>query len=79
VYLDSSTLLPSFVNFSIHPDNNAGIDIPVEIQFSDYRMVNGAQVPFHIQKYVNGSLFFDFQSSSVVINSGISLSAFSAQ
>ena len=79
VYLDSSTSLPSVVDFRVHPDNNAGIDIPVEIRFSDYRIVNGAQVPFHIQKYVNGSLYFDFQSSSVVINSGVSPSAFSAQ
>ena len=79
MYLDSSTSLPSFVDFRVHPDNNVGMDIPVEIQFSDYRVVNGAQVPFHIQKYVNGSLLFDFQSSSVVINSGVSLSAFSAQ
>ena len=79
VYLDSSTLLPFAVDFDAHPDNNAGIDIPVEIQFSDYRTVNGAHLPFHIQKYVNGSLILDFQVSTIVLNSGVSSSTFSAQ
>jgi hypothetical protein len=79
LYLDSSTLLPATVDFSTHPDNNAGIDIPVEIQFSDYRTLNGVRLPFHIQKYVNGSLYLDFQVGSVLLNSGVSPSAFSVQ
>jgi hypothetical protein len=79
VYLDSATLLPSVMSFNIHPDTNAGIDLPVEIDFSDYRTVNGTQFPFHIQKYLNGSLFLDLQASSVVLNSGVSPSVFLVQ
>ncbi len=62
-FLDSTTLLPAAITFNIHPDNNALLDLPVEIRFSDYRVVSpsgvvaglqtGAvsspQIPFHIQ------------------------------
>src|SRR4029077_19138459 len=45
IYLDSTTLLPQSLSFDIHPDNDAGLNIPVVIQFSDYRSVNGSQIP----------------------------------
>jgi len=79
LFLDSNTLLPAAVTFNIHPDNNALVDIPVEIHFSNYQAVNGVQVPFHVQKYLNNSLILDFQATSVTLNSGLSASAFSAQ
>ncbi len=52
IYLDSGTLLPVALAFNIHPDNDAGLDIPLEMRFSDYRYVSGAQVAFHIQRRV---------------------------
>jgi len=79
IYLDSSTLLPVAMTFNIHPDNDASLDIPVEIRFSDYRAVNGAQVPFHIQKYLNNGLILDLQFQSVAFNTGLSASTFSVQ
>jgi len=79
IYLDSSTLLPLALTFNIHPDNDAGFDIPVEIRFSDYRAVNGAQVPFHTQKYLNNGLILDLQFQSAVLNTGLSASTFSVQ
>jgi len=78
-FLDSSTFLPSAIAFSIHPDDNALLDIPVEVQFSDYRAVNGAQVPYHVQKYLNNGLILDFQAQTVTFNTGLSASTFSAQ
>ena len=78
-YLDSATLLPSNIAFNVHADNNALLDIPVEISLSDYRAVNGIQVPFHIQKFFNGSLQLDIQLSTVSVNSGLQSSAFSVQ
>lgn len=78
-FLDSSSLLPAAICFNTHPDNNALIDIPVEIDFSDYRAVNGSQVPYHIQKYLNNSLSLDFQASSVTLNTGLSASTFNVQ
>jgi hypothetical protein len=77
-YLDSTTLLPATITFNIHPDNNELFDIPVQVTFSDYRLVNGVQVPFHIQKFINNSLVLDFQAQSVTTNSGLSPSVFAA-
>jgi hypothetical protein len=78
-YLDSTTLLPTALAFNTHPDNNELLDIPVEIAFSDYRSVNGVQIPFHVQKFLNNSLFLDFQVQNAAINSGLSASAFAIQ
>jgi hypothetical protein len=77
LFLDSTTLLPAAVDFNIHPDNNALLDIPVEIRFSNYTPVNGAQVPFHVQKYLNNTLILDFQATTVTFNSGLTASSFS--
>lgn len=78
-FLDSTTLLPTAISFNIHPDNNALLDLPVEVQFSDYRAVNGAQVPFHVQKFLNNTLLLDFQVQTVTLNSGLTSSALSSQ
>lgn len=71
IYLDATTLLPASITYNIHPDNNALIDIPVELRFSDYRQTNGAQIPFHIQKFINNTLAFDLQFQSAALNTGL--------
>lgn len=76
MYLDSSTLLPVALTFNIHPDDNALLDLPVEVRFSDYRLANGAQTPFHLQKFLNNSLTLDLQFQSVSLNTGLSPSHF---
>jgi hypothetical protein len=77
IFLDATTFLPSAIVFNIHPDDNALLDIPIEVRFSDYRAVNGAQVPFHVQKYLNNGLVLDFQAQSVTLNTGLAASSFS--
>ena len=79
LYLDSTTLLPVAIAFSVHPDDNTMFDIPVEIRFSDYRSTNGVQVPFHIQKFLNNTLQLDLQIQTVTLNSGLASSTFSVQ
>ncbi len=79
IYLDSSTLLPIAITFNVHPDNDAGLDIPVEVRFSDYRPVNGAQGPFRVQKFLNNGLVLDLQFQTVALNAGLSPSAFSLE
>lgn len=79
IYLDASTFLPVSLVYNTHPDNDAGLDLPVEISFSDYRVVNGAQVPFHMQKYLNGSLLLDLQFQSATFNTGLTASNFQVQ
>jgi hypothetical protein len=75
--LDASTYLPVALTFNAHPDNDAGTNIPVEIDFSNYQQVNGVQIPFHVQKFLNGPLFLDVTVQSAVVNSGVPPSAFS--
>jgi hypothetical protein len=77
-FLDSTTLLPVAIAFNTHADSSAIIDIPVEIDFSDYRPVNGNKVPFHIHKFLNNSLSVDFQANSVMLNSGLPVSVFNS-
>lgn len=76
IYLDSSTLLPAAFIFNTHPDNDASLDIPVEMDFSGYLAVNGAQIPFHVQKFINNGLALDLQFSNAVLNSGLPSTAF---
>jgi len=75
-FLDATTLVPAAATFNIHPDNDAGRDIPIEVQFSDYRNVNGAQIPFHVQKFLNNGLILDLQFSSAAVNTGLSATEF---
>jgi len=77
-FLDSTTLLPAAITFNIHPDDNALLDIPIEVRFSDYRAVGGSQVPYHIQKYLNNGLALDFQVQTVTLNSGLTASSFNS-
>jgi hypothetical protein len=79
LFLEANTLLPVALEFNIHPDNNAGLDIPVEVRFSDYRTVNGVQIPFHVQKFLNNSLMLDIQLQTATLNSGLAASAFAIQ
>jgi hypothetical protein len=67
LFVDAATGLARALQFSGHPDGDAGIDISTEIRYSDYRVVNGVSVPFHIQKFINESLVVDLQVSSVQV------------
>jgi hypothetical protein len=78
-FLDSTTFLPSAVTFNIHPDNDAGLDIPIEVRFSDYRAVKGVEVPFHVQKFLNNGLILDLQFNTAVLNTGLAASQFQVQ
>ena len=78
-YLDASSLLPIATTYNIHPDDDAGTDIAVEVDFSDYKLSNGVLVPFRIQQFVQGSLTLDIAVNNVALNSGLPDSDFSIQ
>ena len=78
-YLDPQTLLPSVTTFNEHRDNDQTTNIFVEVMFSDYRNVNGASLPYHIQKFLNNNLVLDIQLSSTAFNSGIADNNFNVQ
>lgn len=76
LYLDPKSLLPLALDFNTHPDNDLNQNIPIEIQFGDYRPVSGVQVPFRIQKFLQGTLTLDFTVAQAAVNSGVSTSTF---
>jgi len=78
VYLDPISYLPQAIAFYTHPDYAANVNIPVEVDFSNYHMVQGVQIPFRVQRFVNGSLFFDLTIQSVRLNTGLTSAAFSS-
>src|SRR5207249_11619003 len=79
LYIDAVTNLPTALVYNTHPDKNLAQDIPVEVRFSDYRLVDGVQVPFQIKKYLNRTLVLDVQISSAAVNSGLSASSLDLQ
>jgi hypothetical protein len=79
LYFDVQSSLPVAVKFNIHPDNNAAIDIPVEVKYSNYQSVGGVMVPFHVQQFIQNSLHVDIQLTNANLNSGLTTSQFQVQ
>lgn len=75
LYLDTATLLPVAATFNTHPEHDLGRDIPVEMRFLNYRNVNGAQVPFRVQEYLNRMLVLDLEFETAELNTGVPTSA----
>ena len=76
IYFDPQSFLPLVLDFNTHPDSDAGTNLPVEIQFGNFQNASGALVPFHIQKYLQGTLTLDLVVTKVAINSGVPQSEF---
>ena len=76
IYLDSTTNLPVAIGFNVHPETNAGLDLPLEVQFSGWQPVNGIQVPSRIQKFLQGSLTLDLSGVTISVNTGLPQSDF---
>jgi hypothetical protein len=79
IYLDSVSFLPVAFTFNVHPDGDASTNIPLEIDFSNYKTVNGVQIPFHVQRLISGGLALDIVVTSAVVNSGLSDVPFAIQ
>ena len=58
-------------------DDDASTNIAVEIDFSNYQLVNGILVPFHITKVWQGNPLLDFTVTNMAVNSGLPDSLFS--
>jgi hypothetical protein len=66
--LNPTSLLPAVLAYSVRPDNGAPLAIAVEAHYSDYHDVNGVQIPFTIQRYVNGSLQLQISVRTAQVN-----------
>jgi hypothetical protein len=78
-YLSASSYLPLAVVFNLHPDNDDLTDIPVEIDFGQYQVIGGVQIPYQIEELLNGTPYLNITIQSAVLNSGLSQGDFSAQ
>ena len=76
LYLDATTFQPVALDFNIHPNNDAGTNIPAEIRFGAYQQFNGVWAATRIQKYVQNTLLLDLTVTGVAVNSGVSASVF---
>jgi hypothetical protein len=52
------------MDFNVHPDDNAAVNIPVEIRFSNYVESGGVWQPAKIEKYLNSTLILTLQANS---------------
>jgi hypothetical protein len=66
--LDPTSFLPAVLAYSVLPDSGAQTSVAIQVLYSNYQTVNGVQIPFHIQRYVNGSLQLDIFVSSAQSN-----------
>lgn len=66
VGLDPTTLLPSLIEYVIHPDASPMSTVTVDVSFANYVLQNGVKIPQSIQRRINGALDLDIviQSSS---------------
>jgi hypothetical protein len=79
LYLDQSSHIPLSASYAIHPDDDFTLDIPVEVRFSDYRIVSGVLVPQRVQRFMNGVLNLDLAITNTAVNPDISDTQFSLQ
>ena len=75
-YLDPVSFLPVSVDFNMHSDVDVNTSIPVEINFANYQQVNGIQVPFHMERMLNGGVVLDITITSAAFNTGLPDSLF---
>lgn len=68
IYINQATHLPVLVGFNLHLGAGALASVPVQVSFSNYQVVQNCPVPRHIQVYMNGSLAWDLQVTSAVLN-----------
>jgi hypothetical protein len=66
--IDPNTYLPAVLTYSVRPDNPSFPPIAFEVHYSDYRALNGVQIPFRIQRYLNGALELDITVESAQAN-----------
>lgn len=78
-YLDPNSYLPLGIVSNSHLDSDVNTNVPTETRFSNYQVVSGIEVPFHIQRLLNGSLMLDITVTSAQFNTGLPDSLFTLQ
>jgi hypothetical protein len=71
VLIDPSTYLPIALRSKVYPPKGFGGEFVQEVQFADFRNVNGVLVPFSMTETISGQRTWTFQADSIVLNSGL--------
>ncbi|MBS1823384.1 MAG: hypothetical protein JST61_15650 [Acidobacteria bacterium] len=66
--LDSATMLPRSLKYSLHPDSNSFSNVQVEVRYSNYKNISGVELPMHTERYVNGSLQLSIDIDSATVS-----------
>jgi hypothetical protein len=69
--IDPVTLTLSSIHTNTHPVNTLDVDIPVVVNFSDYRTINGLLAPFAVAEYVDGQQIWSLQVGQIQFNTGL--------
>ena len=77
--LDANSMLPILLSFAAHPEDDAGLDIAVDIGFSNYQKSNGVMFPQRVTRFLQNSVNFDITITSIDINSGLPDTDFTIQ
>jgi len=75
-FIDATTFQVVSISDMVHPEKITTIDIPHEMQFSDYQTVNGVVVPFSISELADGQHTYTIQLSQITFNTGLQDSDF---
>ena len=67
LYLDTKAGLPVGLEFSIHPDNDAGTNIPVRVEYSQFKTSSGIQMPSRVQEYLQNTPLLDITFTSKTV------------
>jgi len=76
IYLDAQSLLPVALAFNTHPDNDLGLDLPVQVTFATYQVSSGMMAPSRIQSFLQNALLLDLTVTSTSANNGLAASDF---
>ncbi len=75
-YIDQTTSLVSKIQYLNFAENDSNVSEKVEVFFTDYRPVNGVQVPFKQASYADGRLRSTLTFTGVSFNTGLSTTQF---
>ncbi len=79
IWLDPVTSLPRAVSYRQREGIGAIPWVAIRVEYEDYRAVGGLLYPYHITKYVNGTMWADINVTSVAINKGLAISEFATK
>jgi hypothetical protein len=80
IWIDAGSGLVRKVSFTMRAAAGQGAPSTLmEIEFSDYRAVNGVQYPFEIKKSMNGTPWTTITIQTVTFNNGLSDADFQVQ